>query len=228
MGREIGLAFWPDNVTNKALFYFVGVVAITILSQFLSFLMFLPGYMNLCSFYEKFKINRRSNWPWERPNWKTMRNKTFFNFILNEIIICPIDLFLSCASGVKYRFTDFPSLPELISQIMIVYFIEDTIFYWGHRILHVYPQLYKFHKVHHEYDKVYTFSTEYMHPVDLVLSNIVNIVLSSCRRLWASWSWGRRLIASLPCFGSSVRCCWGRRGTRGTSSRGVRCGCCLW
>ena len=36
--------------------------------------------------------------------------------------------------------------------------------------------MYKFHKVHHEYDKVFTVATEYFHPVDLVLGNVVLVV----------------------------------------------------
>jgi len=36
------------------------------------------------------------------------------------------------------------------------------------------PLLYKFHKVHHEYDKVFTVATEYFHPVDLILGNVVH------------------------------------------------------
>lgn len=51
LGREVGLYFWPAEIENKALFYFVGVVAITISAQFISFLLFLPGYLNLSAYY---------------------------------------------------------------------------------------------------------------------------------------------------------------------------------
>ena len=31
------------------------------------------------------------------------------------------------------------------------------------------------HKIHHEYDTVYTLVTEYFHPVDYAIANIVTI-----------------------------------------------------
>lgn len=179
-GRLLGLYLWPKSIENKVLFYFIAVLSLALGSQLLSFLIFLPGYLNISSFYEKFKINRRSNWPWERENWKETAKKTILNFILNELILSPLFLFGSTVSGIKYRFTDFPTFGEIVTQLAVVYFVEDTIFYWVHRILHTYPKLYPIHKVHHEYDHVYVFATSYMHPVDYMLGSFVIIHLFSC------------------------------------------------
>lgn len=51
MGWTVGMTFWPERIENKILFYFTGVVSLTVICQFLSFLIFLPGYLNFCSFY---------------------------------------------------------------------------------------------------------------------------------------------------------------------------------
>ena len=173
LGREIGAYLWPETIDNKVLFYFVAVMTITIVAQFISFALFLPGYLNLSPIFEKYQINKRTKWPWERPDWKEVRRKTIMNFILNELMIAPLFLFATTHNGIKYRFTEFPSLSELCLQMVLVYMIEDSLFYWAHRMVHVYPQLYRFHKVHHEYDKVYTFATEYFHPIDYVIGNLV-------------------------------------------------------
>lgn len=33
------------------------------------------------------------------------------------------------------------------------------------------------HKIHHEYDKVFTFTTEYFHPLDYAVANVVIVYL---------------------------------------------------
>jgi sterol desaturase/sphingolipid hydroxylase (fatty acid hydroxylase superfamily) len=86
--------------------------------------------------------------------------------------------------GIRVRFDDFPSFTELFVQVMIVYFIEDFFFYWGHRFFHSYPVLYKMHKVHHEYDTLFTWITEYFHPLDFVVANLVQMALFSFHRQW--------------------------------------------
>ena len=47
--------------------------------------------------------------------------------------------------------------------------IEDTLFYWLHRLFHT-PFLYKhFHKVHHRYYNPTSLVSYYFHPVDLLV-----------------------------------------------------------
>lgn len=141
---------------------------------------------------------------------------------MNELFIAPLFLYCTTLSGVKYRFTEFPSFWELFSQLMTIYIIEDSFFYWGHRMFHTFPQLYKLHKIHHEYDKVFTFSTEYFHPVDFVLGNIVSLHLFSCHLPWDSCCYRSRPTALLLSSGYSGKFYWELRLTQDTSSRGVR------
>jgi len=120
----------------------------------------LPGYLNwFPSFYEKYKVNKEATWPWERPNWKLMRRKMIYNLIINQVFIFPLFLSFSSILGIKQRFTDFPSFWEIFWQLCVIYFLDDTFFYWGHRTFHTFKCLYKMHKIHHEYDKVFTFTT---------------------------------------------------------------------
>jgi sterol desaturase/sphingolipid hydroxylase (fatty acid hydroxylase superfamily) len=166
----------------------------------------LPGYLNwFPSFYERYKINKEANWPWERPNWKLMRRKMIYNLIINQVFIFPFFLSLSSIIGVKQRFTNFPSFWEMFWQLCVIYFLDDLFFYWGHRTFHTFKSLYKMHKIHHEYDKVFTFTTEYFHPFDYAIANVVMNSLLSYRELQGSSSSEAELTASLTSSGSAIR-----------------------
>lgn len=61
--------------------------------------------------------------------------------------------------------------------MIILLLANDFIYMCIHRILHQVPFLYKFHKVHHEYDTVFSALGQYAHPVEEVLGNLVIICL---------------------------------------------------
>jgi len=51
--------------------------------------------------------------------------------------------------------------------------IEDSLFYWTHRILH-HRFLYKrIHKIHHQYKKSIGIASLHAHPIEYILSNII-------------------------------------------------------
>lgn len=144
----------------------------------------LPGYMNILPYYEKYKINKATKWPWHRDNWGIMKRKLFYNLVINKFLVFPFFVFLSTIIGVKQRFHDFPTFGEILSQLFVVYLIDDIFFYWGHRIFHEVKSLYKMHKIHHEYDKIFTVATEYFHPFDFAIANVVQMVIYSYLRPW--------------------------------------------
>ena len=147
--REIGLRMWPHHVEDKELFLATGALIIHYAAVIWSFLLMLPGYMNILPYYEKYKINKATKWPWHRDNWGVMKRKLFYNLIINKFLVFPFFVFLSTIIGVKQRFHDFPTSGEILSQIFVVYLIDDIFFYWGHRIFHEVKSLYKMHKIHH-------------------------------------------------------------------------------
>ena len=69
-----------------------------------------------------------------------------------------------------------PSLLEVITHVAASLFIDETLFYWGHRALH-HPLLYsRFHKLHHRFYVPVGFSAEYFHPVDNLISNVIPLI----------------------------------------------------
>jgi sterol desaturase/sphingolipid hydroxylase (fatty acid hydroxylase superfamily) len=184
LSLEIGKNLWPEEVENKGQFIFNGEIMIHTAALVLSFLIYLPGYMGWAPSYEKFKINKDAKWPWQRNDWNHVFKKMVLNIILNEVVVYPMVVYIATSMTIKQRFIDFPSFWELLSQLLVIYFVEDFFFYWGHRMFHETPLLYRFHKVHHEYDKVFTVATEYFHPVDLILGNVVSHPLFRFPQRW--------------------------------------------
>ena len=153
------------------------------IAQILIFLLHLPGYLNISTFYERHKINKRSVWPWKRENWNSMKLKTIYNIVVNQFLIYPVITFGGTLMGINLGFGEFPTLWELFWQFFFVFLIEDLIFFLVHWYSHVNKSLYKMHKVHHEYDTLYTPVTEYFHPFDYVLA-LVRLLLCRCLLLF--------------------------------------------
>jgi sterol desaturase/sphingolipid hydroxylase (fatty acid hydroxylase superfamily) len=66
---------------------------------------------------------------------------------------------------IRVRFDEFPDYNELVLQVAFAFALDDFFSFWGHRMSHSSPEWYKIHKVHHEYDSLFTFATEYSHPL---------------------------------------------------------------
>ena len=67
----------------------------------------------------------------------------------------------------------------MVVQLPLFMVIEDTWFYWAHRLLHT-PFFYKhIHKMHHEYKQPHSWAVEYSHPIEYVLANSIGIFLGA-------------------------------------------------
>jgi len=61
---------------------------------------------------------------------------------------------------------------------MFLLYVEDIFFFLTHRMLHI-PLLYKhIHKQHHEYDTTFAPVSEYTHPIEYFISNLVPLALT--------------------------------------------------
>ena len=75
-------------------------------------------------------------------------------------------VYISLLSALPYEFSleSWPTTFEIVWQFLLFLIVEDTLFYWGHRMLH-HPKLYWIHKHHHEYHQTIGFASQYVHPL---------------------------------------------------------------
>lgn len=51
-----------------------------------------------------------------------MRSKLIKNFIINQIVLYPIIIYLTNLQGIKLRFEGFPSFKEFALHILFIYY----------------------------------------------------------------------------------------------------------
>lgn len=104
-----------------------------------------------------------------------MKWRTAWNLLLNYGVIVPLYFYFGLAiAGVGMRFHDFPSSGEIVGQMVILVLADDFIYMCIHRIFHEVPFLYKFHKIHHEYETVFSGVGQYAHPLEEIFGNLVS------------------------------------------------------
>jgi sterol desaturase/sphingolipid hydroxylase (fatty acid hydroxylase superfamily) len=181
-------------------------------------LIYLPGYLG-AKWYKQYEWKPEAKKEWEKEDWPAMKKRTLYYMFLDYFVVIPLYI---CGgmliSGPKMRMEGFPSHYEIISTFFFLLVIDDFLFMWVHRLMHEVPSIYKYHKLHHEYKTVASYTALYFHPVEELFNLIVsNVPFSSWGRS-SSCSW---MYTSLPGLsGRSSSCSAVRRFTVGTSSRG--------
>lgn len=124
-------------------------------------------------------------------SWDNLKSETIKTLIINMFIIVPVlslpFLFLNMSvislnkidfqreyvDYFKYEFL----LYELIPQLTFLTISEDTLSYFGHKLMHS-EYFYKaFHKKHHMYKSTVSWASEYAHPVEYVTVNITGYII---------------------------------------------------
>jgi len=68
---------------------------------------------------------------------------------------------------------ELPGLLEVLWNLAVAVAVNDTLFYWAHRLLH-HRSIYRFiHKQHHEFRTNVGIASEYAHPVEVILANFI-------------------------------------------------------
>ena len=77
---------------------------------------------------------------------------------------------------VTYRIpAELPRLSEFLTEIAFCTMGREILFYYGHRLLH-HPSIYsRFHKQHHKFRTPIALASQYAHPVEHVVSNIIPV-----------------------------------------------------
>eukprot|EP00049_Salpingoeca_infusionum_P003002 m.62187 g.62187 ORF g.62187 m.62187 type:complete len:293 (-) comp11899_c0_seq1:288-1166(-) len=156
--------------------YFVVVFGTFMLATISFWHMFYTIFCYKLRWFERYKVNRfSSSARFPRERWNHAIKVTTFNFL----VITPVLLYFGYDSFAM-RGTDMraalPPWPELAIHVLVAMFVDDTGFYWNHRLLH-HPRLYKHvHKMHHEFKNVAWFTAAYAHPIEFFMSSIPSSV----------------------------------------------------
>ena len=116
----------------------------------------------------------------ERPrrDWGHNLAYYFLNNILPTIALsAPVAVLGALAAAVLPA-----SVPEtmaalpLPARVGLAFLAGELGFYWGHRLSHTMPLLWRFHAVHHSPDHLYFMVHTRAHPVDLIFSRLCGIM----------------------------------------------------
>lgn len=143
------------------------------------------GIVSICYYLqhpliEQYKCNR-STWPWltnKRQQYYKLIENTLYNVAFTQFIITPCLSYLSFPrtnTRVKFHISDIPDTMTLLYQLLLCCMIEDTLFYFVHRLLHT-KKLYWIHKVHHAHTQTVGIASEYSHWIEFIISSAIPFV----------------------------------------------------
>lgn len=72
-----------------------------------------------------------------------------------------------------------PSWSTMILQLLISAVMRDIMFYYAHRAFHSKYLYTRIHKLHHKYTAPVSYSSQYAHPIEHVIANMLPIALPS-------------------------------------------------
>jgi fatty acid hydroxylase domain-containing protein 2 len=99
---------------------------------------------------------------------------TLFNVIVISLPAAFVNYYLASFFNLSISMTDFPDWITLGTRIFGCMVVEDTLFYWTHRLFHTSPFLYKHvHKIHHKFTQPIAISAECAHPVEYLFGNVL-------------------------------------------------------
>uniref|UniRef100_A0A7S4TBU8 Fatty acid hydroxylase domain-containing protein n=1 Tax=Ditylum brightwellii TaxID=49249 RepID=A0A7S4TBU8_9STRA len=153
----------------------------------------LPIYCMQHPFFEEYKIQFNEPWPWMSESPKVRRDFwalslrsvkiTAFNSLCLIPVLITIKVYV-CSSilGMDREQTEtddesWPSYFELIRHNIMCTILHEFGFYTMHRLMHTYPWLYRFHKVHHEYKMTTSLAAQHNHPIDYIFSLAIPAIL---------------------------------------------------
>lgn len=150
-------------------------------------LLMIPIYAGCFPFFEQYKIQKQKCWPWFDPCpnvredfWKlSLRSLKLTGF--NLFVLVPVLVTTKIYVENELLHTDksfffstddshWPSMGKNIRDVLSLAVIHEFGFYVTHKMMHTYPFLYKYHKVHHEYKLNTTLAAQHNHPIDHIIS----------------------------------------------------------
>lgn len=123
-----------------------------------------------------FAVNRQSTL---RPNLLVDLGYYFVTGLIPTFVLAfPLALIGTVAHQIipsgYYRWA--ADLP-LAVQIIASFFVGEIGFYWGHRMMHMVPWLWRFHATHHEPQRMDWLINSRAHPIDIIFTRMLGLTL---------------------------------------------------
>ncbi|RLA63806.1 MAG: hypothetical protein DRQ89_05715 [Epsilonproteobacteria bacterium] len=130
--------------------------------------------IELTGIFKKYKI-----WSNKRTK-KGLQLKAVKLIILNEIFVqtpaLVVSFYMFEYLGLTMTMGNYPGVFLFIFQIIIFMLIEDTMFYWIHRLLHQKTLFRKIHHIHHRFNINSAVASQYAHPVEFLICDLVPVI----------------------------------------------------
>jgi len=148
-------------------------------------LIMLPIYWMQIPFFEQYRIQRDKPWPWidekeeVRVAFWNMTRRSLKLASTNLFVLLPLMSILKIHTLAKLGFSgpsfetdenSWPTPQKALQDVVLLSLIHEFGFYSTHRLMHSYPSLYKYHKIHHEYKTNTALAAQHNHFVDFILS----------------------------------------------------------
>lgn len=116
----------------------------------------------------KLKLSKKSRW-----------YRNFSLVIINSLILrflLPISAASVALIENEYAILNYLQLPKFVSIILCIILL-DMIIYFQHRVFHMVPFFWKFHKIHHIDQELDTSSGIRFHPVEIIFSMLIKCLV---------------------------------------------------
>jgi sterol desaturase/sphingolipid hydroxylase (fatty acid hydroxylase superfamily) len=114
----------------------------------------------------------------DRQQWWREIRQSMLSIAIFTII--DIGAYVAEQNGLTFMYRDVAQygIPYLLFSIITMILLQDTYFYWAHRLMHWKP-FYKFtHKVHHDSIDTSPFTAYFFHPVEAIIENLPDVTFA--------------------------------------------------
>jgi len=160
------LAHWPYS--DRWLFVVGGVVIHSVVFWGMNLMFYIFHKTGL---FEKYKLPRK-----ELPSRKLimacLKDLVITQFVLQWVVLYFVyDVFIYVTPDCMQGSTP-PGL-QIFYEVVMSFIINDFLFYWAHRTLHM-PMFYaRIHKQHHKFKGTIGIAAEYASPLEVVFANFI-------------------------------------------------------